>query len=316
MKLPDFFIIGAAKAGTTSVHAVLSQHPQVFMPKNKEPEFFARDDRYGDGLASYATNFSEARTDQLVGEASTIYSLSPFFPNTAARIVSARPDAKIIYILREPVSRAYSFYLQLIKSYQRATKDTQIHRRFEDFVLPDRHAMASPRNLCFSPANAHLPDAPELCLAGSDYVMQIERYLEYFDRSQMLFLLFEDLARAPNRFYQEITDFLGIAPMEPGISEKKVVPQNVSQQGFQKIEFYLAIAELRDRMGLAWSLRKALPKNVRTVARAWLLQQSADKISNSPPPMLPETRKQLEARFYVQTAELSTITKLDLSAWK
>lgn len=316
MKLPDFFIIGAAKAGTTSVHAVLNQHPQVFMPTNKEPEFFARDDRYLNGLASYAANFANARTDQVIGEASTIYSLSPFFPKTAERMVNARPDAKIVYILREPVARAYSFYLQLIKSYQGATKDTQIHRRFEDFILPDRHAVASPRSFCFSPANAHLPDDPELCLAGSDYVMQIEKYLEHFDKSRMLFLLFEDLAQAPDRFYREITDFLGIAPVDPITFNKNIAPQNVSQQGFRKIEFYRTIAQMRDRTGLLWSLRKAFPKNIRTNALAWLLQQSAVGSNNIPPAMLPKTRKQLEGRFYVQMAELSKITNLDLSAWK
>lgn len=315
MKLPDFFIIGAAKAGTTSVHAVLNQHPQVFMPKKKETEFFARDDMYVNGLGSYTMNFSEAGIDQIIGEASTLYSLSPFFPNTAARIVNARPDAKIIYILREPVARAYSFYLQLIKSYQRATKDTQIHRRFEDFIFPDRHAIASPRSHCFSPANAHLPDNPELCLAGSDYVMQIERYLEHFDRSRMLFLLFEDLTQAPNRFYREITDFLGIAPLDPNILEKSIARQNVSQHGFRTIKFYQTIEQMQDRTGLFWSLRKAIPKNVRTSALAWALQKGVDKADSSPPPMFSETRKHLEGRFRVQMAELSRITNLDLSNW-
>ena len=86
MTLPDFIIIGAAKAGTTSLYAMLDRHPDIFMPRQKEPEFFARDDLYAQGLDSYAENFAGAEPGQVVGEASTLYSLSPLFGQTAARI--------------------------------------------------------------------------------------------------------------------------------------------------------------------------------------------------------------------------------------
>lgn len=315
MRLPDFFIIGAAKAGTTSIHAVLSQHPQVFMPENKETEFFARDDKYAAGLASYAKNFEEAGAQQIVGEASTIYSLAPFFPETAARIASVRPDAKIVYILREPVARAYSYYLQLIKSYQRSTHDTKLHRTFEDFVLPERHAVAASRELCFSRANAHLPDDPELCLAGSDYLMQIERYRAHFDRSQMLFLLFEDLSFDPERFYRKLTDFLGIEPLEPGIFQDTSLLRNVSRDDFKGIAMNKAIITMRDRTGLLWPLRKIFPKRLRNQAQGWLRTIAAEGHEVSPPSMLPNTQARLDARFRAQRVSLSDFTGLDLSIW-
>ena len=77
MRLPDFVLIGAAKAGTTSLYALLDRHPDIFMPKVKEPEFFARDDRYAEGIESYAAAFAAAAPGQIAGEASTIHSLSP-----------------------------------------------------------------------------------------------------------------------------------------------------------------------------------------------------------------------------------------------
>ena len=72
MSLPDFFIIGAAKAGTTSLFALLERHPDIFMSTPKEPEFFARDDLYSKGLESYADLFEQALPGQILGEASTI----------------------------------------------------------------------------------------------------------------------------------------------------------------------------------------------------------------------------------------------------
>ena len=93
MTLPDFIIIGAAKAGTTSLYAMLDRHPDIFMPRQKEPEFFARDDLYAQGLDSYAENFAGAKPGQVVGEASTLYSLSPLFGQTAARIKEHLPES-------------------------------------------------------------------------------------------------------------------------------------------------------------------------------------------------------------------------------
>ena len=98
------------------------------------------------------------------------------------------PQARFIYVLRQPVERAYSFYVQLVKNYQNATGDHVVHRRFEDFILPECHARAAPRAKALAPFNAHFPDTPELCLAGSDYLMQIRAYLAHVPRERMLFL--------------------------------------------------------------------------------------------------------------------------------
>ncbi len=315
MRLPDFVIIGAAKAGTTSLHAILNQHPAIFMPKKKELEFFARDDRFSAGLAVYAENFQGASSDQIVGEASTIYSLSPFFPETASRMAEALPDVRIIYVLREPISRAYSFYAQLIKGYQRATRDLAVHRSFEDFISPQLHAFAAPTEKVFSQHNSHLPDVPELCLAGSDYTYQIEAYLKFYPREQILFLLFEDFIADRTAFLRQITDFLNIAPLGDGILTSGSVAKNVADDHFRTVAFEKETLALRARIPGLWWLRNALPKSKRELLKAWLFQGRKNSNLARPKPMLPETRTALQRRFCVQYPQLSQLTGLDLSLW-
>ncbi len=315
MRLPDFIIIGAAKAGTTSLHAILDQHPAIYMPKEKEPEFFARDDRFSAGLAAYAKNFQGAFSDQIVGEASTIYSLSPFFPDTAQRMAEALPNARIIYVLREPISRAYSYYAQLIKGYQRETRDLAVHRSFEDFILPQQHAIAARTEKVFSQYNSHLPDVPELCLAGSDYIHQIETYLKVYPREQMLFLLFEDFIADRPTFLQQITDFLGVEPLHDSILASDSMVKNVADDHFRAVVAEKETLALRARIPALWWLRNALPKSKRELLKAWLFKGREKNSLAKPKPMGSETRAILQCRFYPQYLQLSQLTGLDLSAW-
>src|SRR6266849_533449 len=114
---PNFFLVGAAKAGTTSAYAYLSQHPQVFFPRIKEPHFFTRVRPSGEqrffveaitDRTAYLRLFRGARGFGVVGDASPSYL---WHPHVAHRIRARVPDAKIAIILRDPVERAHSHYL-------------------------------------------------------------------------------------------------------------------------------------------------------------------------------------------------------------
>jgi len=219
MRLPDFFVIGAAKAGTTSLHAHLAHHPDLFMSRPKEPEFFARDDLYAKGIESYAPLFEGAQPGQLCGESSTIYTLSPLFPETAARVRAHVPEAKFVYMMREPVARAYSFYVQLVKNRQNETHDYSVGRSFEEFLYGDRAEIA-PASAFFAPFDAHLPDRPELLTAGSLYLAQIESWLAHFPRERFLFLTFEAFIRDQKAVTEQVLRFLGVDPARmPDIPE-------------------------------------------------------------------------------------------------
>ena len=128
MNMPTFLIIGAMKAGTTSLYHYVGQHPQIYMSPVKEPQFFTFEnealDFHGPGdwhithqivkdLENYRKLFQGVTEERAIGEASTVYLYSS---RTAERIHSYIPDAKLIAILRDPVERAYSNYVQAIHS--------------------------------------------------------------------------------------------------------------------------------------------------------------------------------------------------------
>jgi hypothetical protein len=316
VRLPDFIIIGAAKAGTTSLYAILDRHPDIFMPDVKEPEFFARDELYAKGIASYAKAYASATPEQLTGEASTLYSLAPHFPHTAERIKRNMPKVKLIYVLREPVSRAYSYYLQIIKNYQNVTGDLTVHRTFEEFIMPDRKATAAPREMVLSRANAHLPDVPGLCLDGSDYVRQIESYLAHFSREAILFVKFESFVRDAAATTREITDFLGLDPIHADVFADDGVTQNVSRAHFDDVAARVAVGQMRNRFGGAWAMRKLMPDSGRQWLRRVLTRGAKTPAAYEPKPMESATRQLLTDRYAAQRAQLMSMTGLNLDDWR
>lgn len=317
MRLPNVIIIGAAKAGTTSLHTDLAQHPGIFASTPKEPEFFARDELFVKGLGPYSALFEAARPDQLVCESSTLYSLSPLFPDAPARIAAAVPDVKLIYCMRDPVERAFSYYGQLVKNFQNATQRYEVNRTFEDWVVTARHTVAAPRQDVMAPYDAHLPDTPELLLAGGDYVRQIEAYLAHFPREQMLFLTFEHYRRDRRAVLDMVTDFLDLDRMTDAQCDGAGGPQNVARAKFMEHTTQKRISAIKDQAGSLWSLRRMLPTRLRkTLIRSVIAPPSdSDPADVAPPPMEDATRALLQQRYAAMLPRLNEITGLDFSAW-
>lgn len=316
MRLPDFIIIGAAKAGTTSLYKVLSQHPDIFMSTPKEPEFFARDELYSQGIDSYARLFENADSRQLCGEASTLYSLSPLFPLTATRMRQHVPDVKLIYVLREPVARAYSYYLQQVKNRQNSTQDPVVHRSFEECLFPHNYPNRAPRDAFFAPFKDHLPDDPALFLAGSDYPTQIKAYLAHFNRSQMHFVLFENLMSKPAETLAQILTFLGVDPER--MPSDQMARANISEDHFEKLRQTEAIKNVRSRLGPLYAPARLLPENLKNMAKSWLAQHHvvSEKTRHQPVPMQPETRAFLKTEFGPSRYKTEALTGLDLALWE
>lgn len=314
MRLPDFIIIGAAKAGTTSLYKVLSGHPEIFMSTPKEPEFFARDDRHAAGIASYAQLFEAAGAGQVCGEASTLYSLATLFPETPARIRAHVPGVKLIYVLREPVARAYSYYVQLVKNRQNATQDPAVPRSFEECLFPEAHPGRAPRDAFFAGFDAHLPDSPDLFLDGSDYARQIGAYLAQFDRSQLHLVTFEAFMADPAAALADICRFLGVDPAR--LPDGGMARANISEDHFDRVGRTARIGRLRDRLGPLYAPLQLLPPGVKRLAKS-LLARSGEtgRQAHVPPPMLPETRIFLRDHFSARRGELAALSGLDLSVW-
>lgn len=195
--LPNFIIVGAPKAGTTSLYHYLSDHPDVFMSNPKEVNFFSREEivkqrlYYQDFKAkdfeSYEKLFSDVSSELAIGEGSVSYL---FYPDTPNKIKIAIPDVKIIILLRDPVERAFSHYLM---DYRMGLVDLS----FEDIVYKRaNHKMMS----------LYYQQYVELGF----YYEQVKRYLNLFGNEQVKIYLQEDLREDANAVVLDLYDFLKI----------------------------------------------------------------------------------------------------------
>jgi hypothetical protein len=213
--LPNFVIIGAAKAGTTALYWYLADHPDVFMSPVKESNFLAYgvDQRgrllYGNpehhqfpvkSLREYQHLFAGAGEAQAVGEASPMYLECP---EAADRIHDLLPSARIICGLRHPVDRAYSDYLMYLRSRGRALDPERDLTRGAAWLRSDSHWMQIGR-----------------------YHGPLSRYYRAFTRDKIHIFLFDDLKRDPLKVVQEVYRFLNIDPgIVPDLATPCYTPQ-------------------------------------------------------------------------------------------
>ena len=182
---PTFLIIGAQKAATTSLWAYLRTHPEVYLPDYKEPGFFVAEMNWSRGLDWYERLFDGAGDAIARGEASPTYTMYPFFDGVPERIAAVMPDAKLIYVLRDPIERMRSMYVQLLA-------DGTERRPMKDALLYDsRYAVLS------------------------SYALQLERYFACFCRSQILLLTSEELHDRREEVMRRVCAFLGVDPGAP-----------------------------------------------------------------------------------------------------
>lgn len=183
MRLPDFLVIGAMKAGTTTLYRDLDANPNIFMPDDKEPGNLLTDDvRSRRGRRAYARHFKRARGDQVCGEATTSYTKLPDHPGIAARARQVLgPDLKVVYVVREPVSRIISHHF--------LWRFEPVNRDIDEAVRRD------PRFINYT-----------------RYAMQITPWLETFGPRQVLIFRFEDYVSDRGATIDAISAFLGVEP--------------------------------------------------------------------------------------------------------
>jgi len=231
----DFIGIGAQKCGTSWVYACLYEHPQVCAPV-KEIHFFSRD-RFSKGKEWYESHFVGCVAGKKSGEYSTSYLYAPEAPE---RIHRYYPNVKLIAILRDPIARAYSQYGNAIKA-----GEIKEGVAFEEYVGTERSALEQGR-----------------------YAEQLDRYLKFFDASQLLVLAYEDSKTDPALFIRTIYTFLGVDPnFVPSMLHSEInvarIPKNIAlEKTMHRCAEYLRHHGL-DR--LVHSIRKlGIPDLVRT----------------------------------------------------
>ena len=206
--LPDFLVIGVMKGGTTSLFQYLAKHHQINPPFRKEIKFF--DLHYKQGLNWYRAHFptkSKMKSGSITGEATPYYM---FHPLAAQRIARDLPKVKLITILRNPVDRAYSHYNHMVRvGREQLSFDDALEKEEERLFQEDEKIIASPD---YSPFK-HLHYSYK---ARGRYAEQISKWLELFQRDQMLFLSSDELYSTPSVVYGKALDFLKRPFSAPG----------------------------------------------------------------------------------------------------
>lgn len=180
--LPNFLVIGAAKAGTTSLYEYLRRHPEVFVAGTKELNFFVGDQNWVRGRAWYERQFDGAGKAVAIGEISPRYAMYPVHDGVPRRVAGILPEARLIYLVRHPVERMRSHYL--------------------DGVIYGAET---------SPIDEALLRKP-VYLSASRYALQIEQYLAHFPSTRLLVVTAEAFRAARGPTLRRIFEFLGADP--------------------------------------------------------------------------------------------------------
>ena len=294
MTLPNFLIVGAQKAGTTSVYEYLSQHPDVFMSTPKEPHFFTymtgdapsgghhspfyKPQRRVTEVHEYESLFANANGALAIGEASPSYLYSP---HVAERISGIIPDSKIIAILRNPVERAFSNFQMNERLGQEPLKT------FEAALAAEDDRVANDWGYAWHYFRKGLYDE------------QVVRYRQHFAQDQLLVTLHDDLVRDPAGFVRQLFTFLNV---DPSFSPNLAISSNVS--GVPRSRVLGTLLKPALMVHHYWS--PFVPRKLRHTLRGKLLVRAR---------MQPDTRSALVDRYRSSIASLEALIDRDLSNW-
>lgn len=276
---PNLFLVGAAKAGTTSLYQELARHPAIYMSPMKEPHFFSRIRPSPERQAffphvtdedEYLALFKGATTEELLGEASTSYLWDE---HAAERIKAVVPEARILIMLRDPVERAYSQYWNDVRE--------GIERRsFLDALLEERRSGPGAWGVS------------SLLIDCGRYADQVERYLDRFG-ARVHVLFFEDFVGHEAGAIAAVHSFLGLRSPAPGAAPRRMNPSALPRNRLSAA--LLASGRLR-RVA-----RATVPRRLRSRLRVGLLKPGA------PPPMDPEARALLAEIYRQEAARLAEL---------
>jgi Sulfotransferase family len=299
MPLPNFFIVGAAKSGTTALYRYLRQHPDVFLPDVKEPRHFAYDpddhteyagprahvliDSVVKDRARYEALYAGVNGERALGDASPAYLVSPI---AAGRIHQAVPEARIVAVLRDPVERAYSNFVDNVQDGWEPERDfdrvlaLQEQRRRENWWRKWDY------------------------VGHGFYADQLQRYYDTFDAQRMRVYLYEDLQADRRGLVRNLLGFLGVDPsVELDVSGRHNVSAVPRSERVQNL--------VGGRGVLKRTVKPLLPAAVRRRLRSGVERRNLHK-----PEMSAEARATLREIYREDVERLESLIGRDLSAWR
>jgi Sulfotransferase family len=302
-RIPDFFVVGHTKTGTTALYHMLSQHPRVFLGE-EEPRYFAaelleRDMPRPGGtpktLAAYMAWFRRAAPDQLVGDISPEYLWSE---SAAARIAEVAPDAKIIAIFREPASFLLSLHRQFLQVHVESETDFARALALESERREGRRV----------PVDTFWPRA----LFYSDhvrYVEQLRRYEAHFPAERMLVLIYDDYRRDNEGTLRSVLRFLGLED-DPAVVPRRANPSvQIRAPRTNALLRRLVVAQSPSARALKGVMTTVLPMRLR---QRTLHATRRRFVWGEPTPPPPELMLDLRRRLKPEVAALSEHLGRDL----
>jgi hypothetical protein len=283
---PQLYLIGTQKGGTSYLASLLGQHPDVCLAEPKEPQFYSS--HWDKGLDWYRARFARPEAPVLL-DASTSYTAAPL-PSTdppealvtsklagiPARIAEVAPEARFIYLLRDPVVRTWS-------SYWHTVRVGAEQRPMRDALQADPYYLRMGR-----------------------YLEQLELWYPHFPRERFLVLLFEDLTREPKTVANRALRFAGLSELDDFVLESG------RNQTFTYTPGIARVVRIIKRLGgrsdrIIKALKPFLPRR--------LLERVAGKVTQKVPKLSEEDAAWLRSYFREPNQRLADALGLDLSAW-
>lgn len=290
--LPNFLIVGAPKAGTTSLYYYLAKHPDVFMSSPKEVNFFSHEEIksqnlyyqafYVETLREYEKLFQRADGKIAIGEASVSYL---FYKNVPSKIKSLLPAVKIIILLRNPIERAFSHYLM---DYRMGL----VHRSLEEII--QNHKTNKNNTLYYQ-------QYIELGL----YYQQIKRYLDLFNHNNVKIYVSEEFKNNPRELFQDISEFLEIEFIKSIETKRKYNSYKEPKNNFIKSLYSNYI-----NSNNYYKLNKILPDFVRNSFKNLFFNM------DNKPKLNEQTRNLLINLYNPEKIKLEQLLNKNLSIWK
>lgn len=284
---PNFFIVGAAKSGTSAMADFLGQHPDVFISPIKEPYYFIKNRRL-EKESSYLDLFSKVKSEKMVGEATTGY----LFDKTSAVLIkNFYPQAKIIILLRNPIDMSFSLWKYMSvhgnekESFEQAICDAP-NRKSKEFT-ESRAGRAE----------------NYLYIERAKYYKQVKHYYEIFGRGSVKILFFEEFISNPVCTCKEVFEFLDISnKFEPNISV-------VNPGGVVRFSWLRKVRTRRYPL-----LKNIFPTILRSKIRTFIRDINVKQSTNLY--LTDEERNHLRFEFIKDVEKLKQLTGKKLSVWK
>jgi hypothetical protein len=286
-KRPSLFIIGAMKAGTTSLHAYLNAHPSIFMCEPKEPCYFVHPSQLNwpnmkklklwGNEDRYLELFASAGDATILGESSTLYAKLPHITDIPERIFQFNPDARFIYIMRDPIERTLSHYWHEVRQGQES-----------------QSLLTAIQN------NPLYQDV-------SNYPLQLKPFQEQFGAEKILTLTSEALTLDPQASVRQVFQWLGVDAefIPPNLGRKEhVSPKQFYQKGtFFRLRYTWPLSAIADR----------LPKSIRHQGKKMGVREIDRADSHDKRPKVIEYLRPIQQQ---QTLELQALLGREFPEWK